>query len=145
MDDQPPHDVAAELRAVGLTPTTQRRAVLDALERQDHPVTAQRIHARLQATGSPVGMTTVYRVLAAFTATGLVHVFGTAGERAYRHCGPAAHQHLICDRCGRVQEYDIVAMYRLLVVALGPDDFAPDPGHTDVHGVCGACRGRRAS
>jgi len=141
----PPHDVAAELRGAGLTPTAQRRAVLAELKRHDRPVTAQRIHARLQTAGSQVGMTTVYRVLSLFAEVGLVHVFAVAGERAYRQCGRAAHQHLICDRCGRVQEYDSAAAHRLLAAALDPGDFTPDPWHTDVHGVCGICRGQSAS
>jgi Fe2+ or Zn2+ uptake regulation protein len=137
---RPPHDVAAELRAAGLAPTAQRRAVLDALEGREHPATAQDIHALLRANNHRVSVTTVYRALAALAEAGLVHVFALDGERAYRHCATTPHQHLLCESCGLVQEYPSEPAHQLLAAALADRDFTPDPQHTDVHGLCGACR-----
>jgi Fur family ferric uptake transcriptional regulator len=68
-----------------------------------------------------------------------VHVFPTDGERAYRHCAATPHQHLVCEGCGMVQEYDSDATQKLLAAALADRDFTPDPRHTDLHGLCGAC------
>src|SRR5699024_6684384 len=53
------------LREAGLRATRQRLTVLEALRARQDIVTAQDLHAELRAAGEPVGLTTVYRTLAA--------------------------------------------------------------------------------
>lgn len=81
--------VHAALQASGLRATASRLRILYALAHHEDPVTAQALHAELRAGGSPVGLTTVYRALAALLLVGEVHTFRNADELAYRRCGPA--------------------------------------------------------
>lgn len=100
------------LRQVGLPVSRQRRLVLDALRGRDRPVTAQDLHWELKlrsrewsAADSAPGLTTVYRILAVLAQRNVVHCFAGDGQTAYRLCAPDRHDHLVCQCCGRVQEY----------------------------------------
>lgn len=133
------HDVVGELQAAGLTATVQRRLVLSALQGREHPASAIEIHQRLRARGQRVGLTTVYRTLHALTDAGLVHVFHRNGELAYRHCRDGPHHHLVCEVCGLVTERSADAVARWLQQVRADEDFVPNPQHSDLYGVCGAC------
>lgn len=133
------HDVVNELRAAGLFPTVQRRLVLHALEGRDRPVTALELHECLRGDGPSVGLTTVYRTLHALADTGLVHVFRRHGELAYRHCHDGPHHHLVCEVCGLVAERPTRTVTRWMQQVRTEEDFVPNPDHSDLYGVCGAC------
>src|SRR5512132_1468071 len=84
--------------------TRQRTAVLEALRRAPEPLSAKDIHAGL---GRSVGLATVYRALQGLVDAGRVDVFRRAtGEALFRLCNPVHHHHLVCQRCGRVEEID---------------------------------------
>lgn len=137
-------DPSAELRAAGLTATTQRRTILVAMGGQERPLSALEIHAALRRGGHRIGLTTVYRTLHALAEAELVHTFTRNGEQTYRHCQLSPHWHLVCDCCGRVSERhagrdtDAVAQWldRLNV----EDDFVTNPRPVDLRGLCGTCR-----
>jgi Fur family ferric uptake transcriptional regulator len=129
-----------ELRAAGLAPTVQRRVVLTALSGRQRPVSAFEIHAHLRRQGHTVGLTTVYRTLHALTDAGLVHTFARDGEQTYRHCRYGPHQHLVCEVCGLVIERPVSDAATWIERIGAEDDFVPNPQHTDLLGVCGACR-----
>ncbi|WP_313881880.1 transcriptional repressor [Streptomyces silvisoli] len=58
------------------------------------PVSAQELHALLEAAGRGVGLTTVYRALRALAATVRVDVVrDDAGERLYRRRVAEGHRH----------------------------------------------------
>lgn len=99
-----PIQVARVLRAAGLRSTSARRAVLAALLGCVQAATAQELYARALDTGLPVSLNTVYRTLGALTRAGVIHTFARPGETAFRRCSEAPHQHLICLRCGRVDD-----------------------------------------
>ncbi|KAB1915640.1 Fur family transcriptional regulator [Micromonospora sp. AMSO31t] len=128
-----------QLRAAGLLPTTQRRAVLALLVGRSRPLTAQAVHAELASTVGGVGLTTVYRALHTLADAGLLHTFDLDGQRAYRHCGAAPHQHLICDRCDAVLECppDVVASW--LSELHHHTGFTPHADRLDLRGICAAC------
>ncbi len=128
--------------APGRRDTRQRRAVLGALERATGFASAQAIHARLRAAGTPVGMATVYRVLRDLADTGQVDVVrDDAGEQQFRRCTPGHHHHLVCVACGRAVEVESVAVERWA------EEMGRANGFTDVHhdvelfGTCSRCAG----
>ena len=85
--------------------TRQRVAVEELLERTEEFRTAQQIHAQLREAGTGVGLTTVYRCLAAMAESGDVDVLLTDdGEARYRACSEGHHHHLVCRSCGRTVE-----------------------------------------
>ncbi|SCF04826.1 Fur family transcriptional regulator, ferric uptake regulator [Micromonospora haikouensis] len=129
----------AQLRVAGLTPTAQRRAVLALLIGRTRPLAAQEVHAELNRSVRHIGLTTVYRALHTLAEAGLLHTFDLRGQRAYRHCGAAPHQHLICTSCDAVTECppDIVRSW--LNELYQHAGFTPHPDRLDLKGTCGAC------
>lgn len=85
--------------------TKQRSEIADLLTSVSGFLTAQEIHAALQARGSTIGLATVYRNLAALADRGEVDtVAGIGGEMRYRSCSASHHHHLTCRACGRTLE-----------------------------------------
>ncbi len=129
---------ASPLRA-----TRQRAAVSVALEAVDDFRSAQDLHAMLRQRGEAIGLTTVYRTLAAMTDAGEVDVLRTDdGEAVYRRCSSGHHHHLVCRTCGRAVEVDGPAVERWASRVAAENGFV-DVTHTlEVFGVCAACAKR---
>ncbi|MBE1603436.1 transcriptional repressor [Actinopolymorpha pittospori] len=131
---------ADELRAAGLAPTMQRRVVLAAMEGRQRPVSALEVHRHLRTQGYAVGLTTVYRTLHALADAGVAHSFTRDGEQTYRHCRYGPHHHLVCEVCGLVIERPVRNTAAWMEQIGAEEDFVPNPQHSDLLGVCGACR-----
>ncbi|MFJ6216867.1 Fur family transcriptional regulator [Streptomyces sp. NPDC092296] len=88
--------------------TAQREQVLRALAGYGGFVSAQALHARLLAQGLRVGLSTVYRTLAALIEAGRVDLVREgSGERLFRYRAREEHQHyLLCRDCGTSQPVD---------------------------------------
>jgi Fur family transcriptional regulator, ferric uptake regulator len=123
--------------------TRQRTAVLAALRRASEPVSAQDLHAEL---GRTVGLATVYRTLQGLVDTGQVDVFRRdTGEALFRLCNPVHHHHLVCQRCGRVEEIDACEVEPWAVRVGRRRGFSVTGHQADVFGVCAGCQRARAT
>ena len=136
-------DVNGVLERAKLRPTRRRAEVLAALAASAKPVTAQLLHAKLSRRASAPGLATVYRTLQALADAGLVRTFPAGeGELSYRLCDPEHHHHLICDRCGRVEEIPSCEMEGWATRVAGPRGFTVTMHQADIYGVCARCAGR---
>jgi Fur family transcriptional regulator, ferric uptake regulator len=127
-----------------LRATRQRAAVAEVLEGIDDFRSAQDIHALLRSRGDAVGLTTVYRTLAALAEAGEVDAIRTTdGEIVYRRCATSRHHHhLVCRSCGRTVEVQGPAVERWADHVAGEAGFV-DVTHTvEVFGTCGTCAAR---
>jgi Fur family transcriptional regulator, ferric uptake regulator len=123
--------------------TRQRTAVLAALRRALEPVSAQDLHAGL---GRSVGLATVYRTLQGLVDTGQVDVFRReTGEALFRLCNPVHHHHLVCQRCGRVEEIDACEVEPWAARVGRRRGFSVTGHQADVFGVCASCQRARAT
>ena len=134
--------------APGLTPglrsTRQRRAILEAVAAEERPVSAQDLHAHLRSAGQSAGLATVYRTLQALADSGVLRTFQTpAGEVAYKVCEPGHHHHLICTRCGRVEEIPSCEVEEWAGSVARKRGFSVSSHQADIYGVCPACARRR--
>src|SRR5882724_1809180 len=86
--------------------TRQRTEVLELLDAAAGFRSAQQLHADLRASGSTVGLTTVYRTLQLLADAGEVDQMRLpAGEQLYRRCAQTRHHHhLVCRNCSRAVE-----------------------------------------
>ncbi|RKT19459.1 Fur family ferric uptake transcriptional regulator [Streptomyces sp. 1114.5] len=121
--------------------TPQQALVRKSLAASPGFVSAQVLHRRMVTEGGAVGLSTVYRALAALTGAGLADIVrDDSGERLYRHRPEAHHQHyLVCRRCGRSLAVDSEQ------VEAWAARIAEESGFSDVHhtvelaGVCAGC------
>ena len=112
--------------------------MLAALRQASEPLSAQDLHAGL---GRRVGLATVYRTLQGLVESGQVDVFRRdSGEALYRLCNPLHHHHLVCERCGRVEEIDACEVQPWAERAARRRGFAITGHQADIFGVCPSCQ-----
>ena len=96
-----------QIKKAGLKVTLPRVKVLGILEKSgDRHVSAEDVYRMLLETGDEIGLATVYRVLTQFEAAGLVqrHHF-EGGHSVFEINRGAHHDHIVCLKCGRVEEF----------------------------------------
>jgi len=138
------HDVVAQrLRGVQQRYTRNRRALVDALETAEHPLTIPEI---LDADAS-LAMSSVYRNLAVLEQADVVHRVVTTDEFArYELVEDLTehHHHLICSSCGKVEDFTPTpALERSAADALAriadQAGFRVHSHRLDVVGLCHRC------
>ena len=126
--------------AAGQRLTPQRDLIAGVLEEAGQPVTAQEVWHRVTRLAPGVGRATVFRALDALVGAGIARRIALAPRRtAYVSCSDRHHHHLVCQRCGTVQELpeaDVAPLIRRLLRARG---FVVDHASLDVLGSCGPC------
>lgn len=120
--------------------TWQREAVREALGTSEGFVSAQALHSSLHATGSPIGLATVYRALADLASEGEADSLQQDGESIYRACTPGSHHHhLICRSCGLTVEIEADEVEEWARRVAAQNGFT-QPNHVvDVFGLCASC------
>ena len=120
--------------------TWQREAVRAALTEAAGFVSAQALHARLDAGGRSIALATVYRALADLAELGEADsLHAPSGEVLYRACTTEHHHHLICRECGRTVEITAGPVEHWAHEVASAHGFDL-PSHTvDVYGRCADC------
>lgn len=95
-----------QLRARGLTPTIQRLAVLDCLEKTKKHPTADQVLAGVRETFPSVSRGTVYNTLEALTKAGIIQQITVDPAVARYDADMKPHAHFRCRICNTV--YDIM-------------------------------------
>ena len=120
--------------------TWQREAVREALETSEGFVSAQALHSGLHATGTPIGLATVYRALADLASEGEADSLQQDGESIYRACTPNSHHHhLICRNCGLTVEIEADEVEAWAHKVAAQNGFTQANHVVDVFGLCGSC------
>lgn len=118
--------------------TPQRRAILDALERADRPLTPQEVLDGAQEAQPRLGLATVYRTVKAGVEAGWLQPVELPGSPVrYELAGKAHHHHFACRGCGRVFEVDGCPGN---LKALTPAGFKLEGHDIVLHGLCQTCK-----
>lgn len=129
------------LKNAGLKITLPRLKVLQILEQSNnHHLSAEGVYKALLETGEDVGLATVYRVLTQFEAAGLVsrHNF-EGGYSVFELSQGAHHDHLVCVKCGCVEEFvDEVIEQRQKAIAQKANFHMTDH-ELNIYGICPRC------
>lgn len=128
------------LRRRGLRVTPQRRAVLHAVDELGH-ATAEQVAGHLRRNSAEeASLATVYRTLELLEDLGLVtHAHLEHGAPTYHSTRRQEHLHLVCRRCGRVEEADAAHGHDLAQAVEGETGFLTDVRHLALHGTCARC------
>ena len=138
-----------ELKSVGLKATAPRMRILEIFQKahesgSERHLTAEDIYKQLLNENIEVGLATVYRVLTQFETAGLIvrHYFGH--DRAtYEVDDGAHHDHIVCTRCGRVEEFvdkEIEKRQKQIASRLG---FELEGHSLSLYGICKDCQKKK--
>lgn len=129
------------IRKSGLRVTAPRQKILTVLvESKQRHMSAEDVYRCLLKQGNDIGLATVYRALSQFEKAGLVvkHQFG-GDVSVYEIDHGEHHDHLVCVRCGKVQEFmDDVIEQRQEIIAK-QFGFVLTDHHLNLYGLCPSC------
>lgn len=132
-------------RGSGGRRTEQRDCILNALEIEKKPTTAQELYLTLKTRGESVSasLATVYRTLSKLAEAGLVDcIRRDSGEVAYLLCRQGHHHHLTCRSCGRVEEVrncELDGWAAAIALTYG---FTAVEHSAELTGICASCGDR---
>lgn len=131
-----------QLKDAGLKITLPRLKVLQILEQSsDHHLSAESVYKALLEMGEDVGLATVYRVLTQFESAGLVsrHNF-EGGHSVFELSQGEHHDHLVCVKCGRVDEFidEIIEQRQRLIAKQAK--FKMTDHALNIYGLCPVCQ-----
>lgn len=128
------------LRQRGLRATSARVALLAGLSEVGH-ATVDQLHATLTVAAPSLSLSTVYRTLESLAEHNLVrhaHLGSTAPS--YYLAGGVEHAHLVCSRCGAVENLRGQILQRFVSDLDRVAGFATTTSHLSVEGLCAACQ-----
>jgi Fur family ferric uptake transcriptional regulator len=131
------------LRKKGLKTTQQREAIVDAFLRTSGHVALEDLLFDARKKHPGVGLATVYRTLKLLEEAGIAAVrqFGS-GHTLYEVAeGRAHHDHLICDRCGYIVEFESDEIEQLQDTAARRLGFNVLRHRHELFGLCEKARG----
>ena len=122
--------------------TSQRRAILQALDEAPGPLTPHQVLERAGAIQSSLGLATVYRNLATLEEAGEIVAVHLPNEtRRYEPTGRGHHHHFRCDQCEGVFELATTCPVAVLEGVTLPGGFEVRGHALTLYGLCPRCRG----
>jgi Fur family ferric uptake transcriptional regulator len=125
----------------GFRVTPQRQLILDAICEGDGHTTPEEIYERVHAKSPAINRATVYRTLDFLCELRLVVAADIGGGRkVYEIAGEAPHHHLVCRRCGAVEQIGHDTVRSLFARIEREHHFVVDMDHLALFGLCHKCR-----
>jgi len=130
------------LRARGFKETAQRDDIARVFFSRGGHVSIDELHAEVRKVSPRVGSATVHRTLRLLKDLGFAaeRHFDDTQARYERADAEGHHDHLICERCGRIVEFEsegIESLQQSVARTLG---FIVNRHRMELYGVCRECR-----
>jgi Fur family ferric uptake transcriptional regulator len=136
------------MRAKGLRMTLQRLILADLLENAQEHLDAEKVYQLARRKDPKIHRATVYRTLNTLKKLGLVDeldLMHVSGDRHFYEIRPSTfHIHLVCMRCGAVEEPSGPFWQDLKVRVMEETAFKPEVVRLEMGGTCTACQNRMA-
>lgn len=101
------HDCKKELREMDLRATPARVAVMQLLEKTKSPVDISMVIDHLKKEAIATDDATVFRIMHMFTDKGITNpIQFQEGKARYELASKEDHHHLICEKCGSVEDIE---------------------------------------
>ena len=140
----PPQGIRHSLREKGFRLTRQREILLNLIDKSGEHLDAERLYLMAREIDPRLNRVTVYRTLKMLKEGGLVdeldlmHVVGD--QHYYETRMKGEHAHIICLRCGRVEEYFGEPLQNLKHQVEAVFGFQIVIQRTEVGGYCSHCQ-----
>jgi Fur family ferric uptake transcriptional regulator len=140
--------IQASLKRQGIRLTRQRQVLLDLIEQSGAHLDAAQLYRLAKERDPKINRVTVYRTLKLLKDTGLVDqldLMHWEGEAHYYETRmKQEHAHVVCLRCGKVEEFYGEPLRRLRRQIESHFGFQILMARTEVGGYCSHCRALRA-
>jgi Fur family transcriptional regulator, ferric uptake regulator len=126
------------LRNAGLKATLPRLKILELFENsKERHMSAEDVYKVMINTGEDVGLATVYRVLTQFEEAGLLnrHHF-ESGKAVFELNKGSHHDHIVCVKCGRVEEFYDAEIEKRQEAAAESRGFKMQEHSLIIYGIC---------
>nr|WP_232008846.1 ferric iron uptake transcriptional regulator [Sutterella megalosphaeroides] len=136
---------------MGLKVTVPRLKILDLFQRlaqneqvEKRHLSAEEVYKLLLNDDCDIGLATVYRVLTQFESAGILvrHHFDE-GRATYELQEGHHHDHIVCVRCGKLEEFVDPAIEQAQRVVAGRLGYELTDHSLVLYGVCSECRKAR--
>jgi len=120
--------------------TTQRRLLLELIRDADGHIDAKELYRRASARDESIGSATVYRSLNLFKELGIVDERRLGKLRCYYEIKQSPqHQHLLCQGCGKIIEFQNPYFNKLVKAAQREHGFKITKAELYLEGYCPEC------
>jgi Fe2+ or Zn2+ uptake regulation protein len=139
----PPRDdaeLAELLRERGLRATSQRVVMHRLLRERNRHVSAEELLSEASERLPGVSLPTVYATLELFEDLGIVTRVNGGGGTLLWDTRSDAHHHMICRRCGRIEDMETPLDLERARRSAARSGFQPDRAEVVVSGLCRRCR-----
>ena len=136
------------LQKRGVRLTRQRRLLLELIDHSGQHLDAERLFQMAQARDPKLNRVTVYRTLKLLKESGLVDELDLAhfsgDQHFYETRLKQEHAHIICLRCGRVEEFFGEELHQVKNQVKSQFGFEIVFARTEIGGYCSHCQALRA-
>lgn len=126
----------------GRKSTRQREEILKAFASAGRHLSAEELYLLVKKEYPGIGYATVYRTLKLLAEAGLAHErrFEDGFTRYEYNATDTHHDHLICNRCGKIIEFENEQIERLQQAVAKKNKFLVQSHKLELYGLCSGCQ-----
>ena len=127
------------MKATPVTP--QRRLLLSIMREAGRHLDAKEVYRRASERDPNISLATVYRNLRVFEKQGLINERHLGQARCYYEMKRLGeHQHLVCEACGQVIEFESPLIRKLVAEVQRKNNFSVTKVELYLEGHCHKCK-----
>ena len=121
--------------------TSQRRLLLSVMQEAETHLDAKELYRRASDKDASISLATVYRNLHVFKEQGLINERHLGQARCfYEMKRLGEHQHLVCESCGQVIEFESPLIRKLIEEVQRKNNFSVTKIELYLEGYCHKCK-----
>jgi len=121
--------------------TSQRRLLLSIMQEAEEHLDAKELYRRASERDASISLATVYRNLHLFKERGLINERHLGQARCYYEMKRLGeHQHLVCESCGQVIEFESPLIRKLVAEVERKNNFSVTKVDLYLEGYCHRCK-----
>jgi Fur family ferric uptake transcriptional regulator len=130
------------IKEQGLKATSQREDIAQVFFAADRHISVEELYSEVRRVNPRVGYATVYRTLKLLKECGLAaeRHFADGQARFEKAEEERHHDHLICERCGRIVEFNQPQIEQLQERVAQRFGFVATSHKMEIYGICQECR-----
>ena len=135
-------DFITVLKKKGLKVTKHRNSLLEVLEIENQPLTAEDIFLKLKEKGISINLSSVYRILDTLVDNNLInkYVLGDTNKTFYEINTLKHKHHLVCTSCKKIFPLENCPLSKYESELEDNLDFEITGHKLEIYGICKECR-----